>query len=107
MPAIRNQMIEQIVALVIPIPTPLQVISPPLSDAANTVQRLGRFDMLPSERIKRLENELRKLRAQFATQESKFNQLKKCKQTARCDYQRNSERDRNRNSETEVGACRY
>ena len=76
MPAIRNQMIEQIVARVIPIPTRPQVISPPRSDAENTVQRPGRFDMPKSERIKRLENELRKLRAQFATQESEFNQFK-------------------------------
>ena len=52
-------MIEQIVARVIPILTPLQLISPPRSDAENTVQRLGRFDMPPSERIKRLEAELR------------------------------------------------
>ena len=69
-------MIEQMVDRVNPIPTPLQVISPPRSDAENTVQRPGRFDKPPSERIKRLENDLRKLRAQFATQESEFNQFK-------------------------------
>ena len=76
MPAIRNQMIWQIVAQVIPIPKPSQVISPPRSNAENIVQRKGRFDMPQSERIKRLENELRKLRAQFAIQESEFNQFK-------------------------------
>ena len=69
MPAIRKQMIEQIVACVIPILTTPQIILPPRSDAENIVQPPGRFDMPPSERIKRLENELRKLRAQFATQE--------------------------------------
>ena len=73
MPAIRNLMIVQIVNSVILIPTPPQVISPPRSDAENNEQRLGRFDMPPSERIKRLENELCKLRAQLATQESEFN----------------------------------
>ena len=76
MPAIRNQMIEQIFARVISIPTPLQVILPPRSDADNTAQRPGRIDMPPSERIKRIENKLRKLRAQFATQKSEFNQFK-------------------------------
>ena len=76
MPAIRNQMIEQIVACVIPISTPLQVISPPRSDVENIVQRPGQFDMPASERIKRLENELRKLKAQFATHESEFNQFR-------------------------------
>ena len=70
MPAIRNHMIEHIVAGVISIATPPQVISPPRSDDENIVQRPGRFDMPPSERIKRLEAEFRKLRAQFAAQES-------------------------------------
>ena len=75
MPAIRNQMIEQIVAGVIPIPPPPQVISPPRSDVENIVQRPGQFDMPPSERIKRLEAELRKLRAQFVAQEGEFHQF--------------------------------
>ena len=76
MPAIRKKMIEQIIARVIPILKIPQVISPPRSDATNIVQRPGRFDMPPTEWIKRLENELRKLRAQFATKESEFNQVK-------------------------------
>ena len=66
MMAIQNEMIEQIVSGVIPIPTLPQVISLPRSDAENIVHRPGRFDMPPTERIKRLEAELRKLKAQFA-----------------------------------------
>ena len=54
MPAIRNKMIEQIVAGVIPIATPPQVILQPRSDAENIVQSPGRFYMPPSEQIKRL-----------------------------------------------------
>ena len=65
--AIRNLIIKQIDVLVIPIPTLPQVISPAWSVAENTMQRLGRFDMPLSGRIKRIENKLRKLRAQFAT----------------------------------------
>ena len=75
-PAIRHQMIEQIVAGDIPIPSPPQQVPPLQSDSAIAQQRTGRFDMPSSERIKRFEAELRNLRAKFAAQEVELNKLK-------------------------------
>ena len=69
-------MIEQLVSGQIPISSLCQEVpSPPLSDSEIAPQKMGRFDM-PSERMKRLEAELRKLRAKFTEQETEIKQLK-------------------------------
>ena len=77
MPTIRLQMIEQLVFGSIPILSlPKEVLSPPLSDSENAPQKMGRFDMPFSERIKRLKAELCNFRAKFAALEVELNELK-------------------------------
>ena len=77
MPTIQVQMIKQIVSGKIPISSlSKEVLSPPLLDSEFAPQTMGRFDMPSSERIKRLEAELRNLRAKFAAQEVELNELK-------------------------------
>ena len=77
MPTLRLQMIEQLVSGQIPISSlPQEVPSPPLSDSEIAPQKMGRLDMPSSERMKRLEAELRKLRVKFAEQETEIKQLK-------------------------------
>ena len=76
MPTIRLQKIDQLVSGQIPISSlPKEVSSPPLLDSEIAPQKTGRFDMPSSERIKRLEAELRNLRAKFAAQEVELNEL--------------------------------
>ena len=68
MPAIRIQMIEQIVAGEIPLPPSEQVTAAP--------PRPSNFDKPPSKQITCLETLLRDLRAKFATQEIELKELK-------------------------------
>ena len=77
MPTIRLQIIDQLVSGQIPISSlPKEVLSPPLSDSGIAPQKMGRFEMPSSERMKRLEIELRNLRAKFAAKEVELNELK-------------------------------
>ena len=77
MPTIRLQMIEQLVSGQIPISSlPQEVLSPPVSDMEIALQKISRFDMPYSERMKRHEAELRNLRAKFTAQEVEHNELK-------------------------------
>ena len=68
MPAIRIQMIEQIVSGEIPLPSSEQ--------QAAATPRLSRFNMPPSQQITCLETELRALRAKFAAQDIELKELK-------------------------------
>ena len=69
MPAIRIQMIEQIVAG--------EILLPPSDPVGPPPQRPNRFDQPPSKQILRLEDELRALRTKFAEKESELEEVKK------------------------------
>ena len=69
MPAIRIQMIEQIVAG--------EILLPPSDPVGPPPQRPNRFDQPPSKQILRLEEELRALRTKFAEKESELEEVKK------------------------------
>ena len=77
MPTIRLQIIKQLVSGQIPISTLFQeVSSPPVSNSEIASQKISCFDMPSFERRKRLEAELRNLRANFAAQNVELNELK-------------------------------
>ena len=74
MPAIRIQMLEQLVAGPFPLPPSNQEVAlappqTPSNPVIATEQHPTRFDMSPSEQIKQLQDELRELRAKATTQE--------------------------------------
>ena len=77
MPTIGLQIIEQVVSGQIFISSlPQEISSPPVSDSNIALQKMGRFEMPSSKRIKRLESELCNLRVKFAAQEVELNKVK-------------------------------
>ena len=69
MPAIRIQMIEQIVAG--------EILLPPSDPVGPPPQKPNRFDQPPSKHILRLEEELRQLRTKFTQKESELEEVKR------------------------------
>ena len=77
MKTIRFQIIEHLVSgQIFILSLPQKVSSPPVSDSTIESQKMDRFDMTSSERIKLFAAELRNLKAKFAAQEVELNELK-------------------------------